>query len=662
MHSAPVKSQIVYEEEGTLECYLTGEHGKEADANGFFSITDTITATPNGRHRHPDFNCCAEETHEMDSEWTKKDDRQLEVGAYRHKYHSITCFFIDDVAEADPQHPIDKAARWNPDGVKEAHKNTEAPFCYIGAFKGGLPHGKGVFVYEGRTIYDGAWKDGKAHIVGRRSTGAEPLRRVGGASLLTMAKDAARMFSAEWRGVRTAEKKWEVQERRKADVEGGKGEADVAGEEDEAPRVTTCHDPATDLPVDFPWSDHMCDWFQEAATACNPDTGLPVVWTAKDPWTADADGNESEWKTPEFVFPRHWVFGFRPFPYYGHSKLEHGEDAAPRWESLSRMRVGTNTSLVHDPHVALHDTGKWSNLEDFLTIGALIELEWKEDPCTGLGPNRGVKGRFIAAFDSRGKKYENCCGWWEVGAEWVEAWIPKIAEACRDNPNETYEVSNVEDEESASTAAYLAKKKIDLGYKEDEVWAPLRNKPGMSGGGELFVECNGRTAKAAKDAGWELLEFEERSGYVTNFSKIFWNPGSLSNEFLFKTGSQAAADRTKPTPTPLTAMELAWNVDAQEEQKFGEEGNDYAHGHMENEYAYSKKRDLVFATLNERQNEHPEIYGPTIVFVENTYNEAELERIMRLPPYKWYDFSTGKRAVAAPSLIQPDCVVDAMAS
>ena len=274
----------------------------------------------------------------------------------------------------------------------------------------------------------------------------------------------------------------------------------------------------------------------------------------------------------------------------------------------------------------------------------------------------GEKGRFIAAFDSRGKKYENCTGWWEVGREWVEAWIPKIADACRENPNETYEVNNVEDEETAVTVAYLAKKKIDLGYKEDEVWAPLRNKPGLLGGGEVFVECNGRTAKAAKDAGWERLEFEGSSGYVTNFSKIFWNPGSLSNEFLFKTGSQAPADRTKPTPTPLTEMEVAWNVDAQEEQKFGEEGNDWALGHREHEFAYSRKRDLVFATLNSRQNEHPEIYGPTILFVENTCNEAELQRIMRLPPYKWYDFSTGKRAVEGPSLIHPDCVVDAMAS
>jgi hypothetical protein len=77
-----------------------------------------------------------------------------------------------------------------------------------------------------------------------------------GPSLLAMAKDVARMFNAEWRGVRTAEQKWVVEER-KVGVKG----------EDDATRITTRHDPDTVLPVDFPFRGLMCDWFQRAAAA-----------------------------------------------------------------------------------------------------------------------------------------------------------------------------------------------------------------------------------------------------------------------------------------------------------------------------------------------------------------------------------------------------------
>jgi hypothetical protein len=136
---------------------LPGQPGEDAGAGGFFSTTDTTHTTPARRHLHPGSICCAEEDHgQTDEDWTEEDDAGLEVGSHRHKCLSVACFFfLDDVLAANSETPNDKAARWALGGVKEAHKNTEPRFCYIGAFARGLPRGKGVFVFAGGTIFDG---------------------------------------------------------------------------------------------------------------------------------------------------------------------------------------------------------------------------------------------------------------------------------------------------------------------------------------------------------------------------------------------------------------------------------------------------------------------------------------------------------------------------
>jgi len=664
MYYAPVKANICFEGEGNLECYYTGEHGADSDADGYYAISDTIHTTPSARHKHPDWNCVEADHGVKDSNWKASDDAKLAVTSYQHKYQGMAVFFDADVAKWDSAPPAGEA-RWTAEAHAEAHKNTEPEFCYIGAFLGGLPHGQGVLVFAGRTIFEGAWQKGHAQVKPTAKAG-HPVRYLKGSSLLAIAKDVARMYSSEWRGKRTHEDKWVV-EQREAVAEGQPQTGKVHTHDAHKRYDHRGNDDDEDnRPGDrFPWSEMVTKWFRLEATAWDENTGSAAVWTAEE--GASAEGNQSAWITTDFAFPRHWVFHFTDFPYHGVGKLvpEEGEDDAEnRWCTLARMHTKGRPPMLHDPMAGLHDTSKWSHLEKGLTIGGLVELEWKQEGSSAL-TKPGTDGRFIGLFASRGKKFANVMGWWEVGKEWTMDWCGSAAEYAMEHPNLPVAINNVEDDETPEMTEYLAGE-MDrwANYNaEGEVYKPFRNKPGKMVERQAFVECSGRNAAEAKAGGFDLLEFEGKSLMVTNFSQVLHNFGSVSNPFLFKVGSQPADTRTKVAPLALSEWETAWNADRLKEGPWGkksEGGNGWMWGHGEAEYAYSKARDAVFGTLNGRQNEHPGIYGPTRAFVDAVCDPAQLKRVMALKPYQWLDFTTGNPLAGVVFL--PDCVVDAFVS
>ena len=318
--------------------------------------------------------------------------------------------------------------------------------------------------------------------------------------------------------------------------------------------------------------------------------------------------------------------------------------------------------MIHDAWAQLHDLAPWGQLKQALRIGAMLEIEWRQDHNNVLS-RRGKHGRFVAKFGSRGRRYKEILGWWEVDIPFVKSWCPAIAQKAKKKPNTPFEVNNLDEQESpAAVAKHVAAQEAAAATSERGesssvvAYKPMRNKHGKHNG-VVFEEQAGDNAQEAHANGLVALEFSI-SGCVTNVSQMYFNKGHPTNEFLFKLGTEDAATRMKPVPEPLTATQVTWNTNhVQEEDKNGKKV--YVHGYLPAEYLYSQAEDAVFSLLSDQHKTAPTIYGCSATFIKNVFNADELNRL-RLSeiPYKWYGFTTGK--TTAESIVEPDCIVDAM--
>jgi hypothetical protein len=327
------------------------------------------------------------------------------------------------------------------------------------------------------------------------------------------------------------------------------------------------------------------------------------------------------------------------------------------------MRLKDAHTMIHDPWAQLHDLEPWGQLKPALRIGAMVEIEWRQDHTSVLS-RAGSSGRFVAKFGSRGRTYKEVLGWWEVDIPFVKSWCPAIMREAKKRPNTPFEVNNLEERESPTAVAkhVAAQEAAASTRKQGEsssvvAYKPMRNKHGKLNG-VVFQEQAGDTAREAHDLGLDALEFSEHSGCVTNVSQMYFNKGHPTNEFLFRLGTEAAATRVKPVPDPLTNTQVTWNTNHVEEVD-AKGKKVYVHGYLPAEFKYSQAEDAVFSLLSEEHTTEPTIYGCSAAFIRQVFNADELDRL-RLSeiPYKWHGFTTGK--TTADTIVEPDCIVEAM--
>jgi hypothetical protein len=312
--------------------------------------------------------------------------------------------------------------------------------------------------------------------------------------------------------------------------------------------------------------------------------------------------------------------------------------------------------MVTDPCAGLHDEGKWGKLENFLVPGGMTALMYRQDSRKVVSdPGKG--GRYIARFETRGAKFKAVEGYWEVTTEFAQLWCKEIAIKARDNSNVPYEVNNIEDVESALATALATVGMSAAQILETPPTYPLRNKPGLTRGRKAFQEYDGKDAFDAFDFGWTSLEIDVKTGFVLNFSKVFWNKNHPTNRWLFKVGTQSAATRTPVLPAPLKGWQIAENT----KHPVGSgDGDDRILREWEPaKTAFgSVEKDARFATLNEGHTLDNTIHGPTAAFVAKTCDPEQLAAVRDHGPYAWLDFTTG--SLEPSNAEYGDCILEAM--
>jgi hypothetical protein len=322
-----------------MKGYVIGVHDEKADAEGFWAVSDTV---PMGRDAegvpcHPDKELKErdaddpsssddddhngddleenakstagkapkgstvgkddEETPDevADGYYQRKDDEHRTMDAYRHRFFSVFVFRLNGCRFTIPER-------------KAVAKCSTPANCYMGEWQSGLPHGKGVLVYEGRTILDGRWKEGRWSA----SSNGEVLLPMNNQSVGEIQDNLGRIFQNEWRAKRVGAEVYKL-EARAVDGKSGTIESlDMAGLME---RLEFAED---DLGV---WGEDgntvgftqlALEHFQEGATARDVN-GYEL------PFRTDGDGadNVSEWFPGAHFFPRHYALHFHDYPYYG---------------------------------------------------------------------------------------------------------------------------------------------------------------------------------------------------------------------------------------------------------------------------------------------------------------------------------------------------------
>ena len=216
------------------------------------------------------------------------------MDAYRHRFFSVFVFRLNGFRFTAPER-------------RAVAKCSTPANCYMGEWKAGLPHGKGVLVYEGRTILDGKWKEGRWWV----PSNGEVLLPMTNQSVGEIQDNLGRIFENEWRAKRVGAEVYKLEARALH------GKSDAIEELDMDALMARLEFPQEDGDVwgeegnTVGFSQLTLEHFKEGATRMDVN-GNELPFRAE-----KVDENASEWFPGAHFFPRHYALHFQAFPYYG---------------------------------------------------------------------------------------------------------------------------------------------------------------------------------------------------------------------------------------------------------------------------------------------------------------------------------------------------------